>query len=222
MFTLSRTFFVISTSRLKISFLSSRPRLRGLSRGSGLIFPPTMGTLMFSGMRALVVSASRFRSIFARSSVSGFDGSIRLSANVGLLPQNDVSSRHLCGLGDLKIEFPWHSILYGRIDLSDRKIYLEDVAETTESLPETPEPWLPTEDNLEVLPLMLSNMISEQLLSFLSRSWILELAPPHSDWVPPSFLLLALLASRLRSCWWIGSWRSNSSVDERRSWASSL
>lgn len=56
---------------------------------------------MLSGINAFVVSASRFNRIFSRSSVSGFDGSIRLSARVGLLPQNDVSSRHLCGLGDL-------------------------------------------------------------------------------------------------------------------------
>lgn len=102
MLAFSRNFFVISTSRLKISFRSSRPRLLGLSNGSGFKLPPTIGTLMLSGISAFVVSASRFKSIFSRSSVSGFDGSIRLSASVGLLPQNDVSKRHLCGLGDLK------------------------------------------------------------------------------------------------------------------------
>lgn len=105
MFTLSKNFLVISTSRLKISFRSSRPRLLGLSNGSGFRLPPTIDTLMLSGINAFVVSASRFRSIFSRSSVSGFDGSIKLSTSVGLLPQNDVSSRHLCGLGDLKKDF---------------------------------------------------------------------------------------------------------------------
>lgn len=99
--TFSRNLFVISTSLLNISFLSSRPRLLGLSKGSGFKFPSTIDTFMLSGINAFVVSASRFNRIFSRSSVSGFDGSIRLSARVGLLPQNDVSSRHLCGLGDL-------------------------------------------------------------------------------------------------------------------------
>lgn len=103
MLTFSRNLFVISTSLLKISFLSSRPRLLGLSNGSGFKFPSTIDTFMLSGINAFVVSASRFNRIFSRSSVSGFDGSIRLSARVGLLPQNDVSSRHLCGLGDLAI-----------------------------------------------------------------------------------------------------------------------
>lgn len=93
---------MISTSLLNISFLSSRPRLLGLSRGSGFKFPSTIETFILSGINAFVVSASLFSKIFARSSVSGFDGSIRLSASVGLLPQNDVSSRHLCGLGDLE------------------------------------------------------------------------------------------------------------------------
>ena len=94
--TFSRNLLVISTSLLKISFLSSRPRLLGLSNGSGFKFPSTIDTFMLSGINAFVVSASRFNRIFSR-----FDGSIRLSASVGLLPQNDVSSRHLCGLGDL-------------------------------------------------------------------------------------------------------------------------
>ena len=105
MLTFSKNFFVISTSLLKISFLSSRPRLLGLSSGSGFKFPSTIDTFMLSGISAFVVSASRFSKIFSRSSVSGFDGSIKLSASVGLLPQNDVSSKHLCGLGDLIINY---------------------------------------------------------------------------------------------------------------------
>ena len=102
MLTFLRTRLVISTSRLKASFRSSLPSLRlGMSRGSGFRLPPTIDTRTLSGIMARVESSSRCSRILARSSVSGLDGSISVLARVDTLPQNDVSSRHLCGLGDL-------------------------------------------------------------------------------------------------------------------------
>lgn len=53
--------------------------------------------------------------------------------------------------------------------------YLDDVADTTESLPDAPEPWLPTDESLDVLPLMFNRTISEQLLSLRSLSNCLPL-----------------------------------------------
>lgn len=68
-------------------------------------------------------------------------------------------------------EFLEHPVyIFVSLDGRDRIDYLDDVADTTESLPDAPEPWLPTEESLDVLPLMFNRTISEQLLSLRSLS----------------------------------------------------